>query len=127
MTKKKAPRKPDKQAENRDTTGKFVPGKSGNPNGRPKKEHSVTDAIRAVMDAQPDTKQKLADRVLTMALAGDIKAITLIWHYMDGMPTQRVESKDVTDEESPELRTLRAILSKHERTREPVPGKQQTN
>lgn len=124
MTKKKATtKKPVKQAKNRDKTGKFVPGKSGNPNGRPPKGHSVTDAIKAIMDANPDAKQDLAQRVLTMALAGDIKAITLIWHYMDGMPTQRVESKDVTEEESPELHLLRSILSKHERTRQPIPGK----
>lgn len=79
------------------------------------------------MDTDPDVKKDLIDKVISMAKAGDMRAITLIWNYLDGMPKQRVDWKDVTDEESEELLLLREILTKHERTRKPLPAKQQTN
>ena len=120
-------KQPEKQEENRDKNGRFVKGQSGNPNGRPTKEHSVTDTVKAMMEADPSLKQELVEKVLSMALAGDIKAITLLWHYLDGQPTQRVESKDVTEEASEELKLLREILDKHEKASEPIPAEQQTN
>jgi hypothetical protein len=126
MTKTKQP-SPAKQETNRDENGRFIPGVSGNPNGRPPKEHSLTDAVKAFFDANPDTKEELVKTVVTRAIRGDINAAKLVWEYMDGKATQRVESKDVTDEESEELKLLRDLITKHERTRKPVPAQRKTN
>ncbi len=82
---------PDKQVAIRDDQGKFVPGVSGNPNGRPPKGHSITDTIRAMMDEKPEIKRALGQKVLQMALEGDGAALRLIWSYIDGMPKQTTE------------------------------------
>ena len=68
--------------------GGFKKGVSGNPNGRPKKEHSITEAIRGMMDEKPEVKKALAQKILQMALQGDITAIKTLWNYIDGMPKQ---------------------------------------
>lgn len=70
---------------------KWKPGESGNPLGRPKKGHSITETIRAMMDERPEIKKALAAKVLQMASEGDITAMKTIWNYIDGMPTQKQE------------------------------------
>ena len=66
----------------------FKPGETGNPNGRPKKEHSITQTIRDMMDEKPEIKKALSAKILEMAMKGDITAMKTIWQYMDGMPIQ---------------------------------------
>lgn len=66
-------------------------GQSGNPNGRPKKGHSITETIRAMMDEKPEIKKALGAKILQMAVEGDITAIKTIWNYLDGMPLQKQE------------------------------------
>lgn len=66
----------------------FKKGQSGNPNGAPKKKHSITATIREMMDEEPEIKKSLAKRILAMAAKGDIIAIKTIWSYLDGMPAQ---------------------------------------
>jgi len=82
---------PVKQESNRDEQGKFIPGMSGNPNGRPRKEHSITDTIKAMMDEKPEIKRALGEKILDMAMKGDVTAIKTLWQYMDGMPLQKSE------------------------------------
>ena len=69
----------------------FKPGQSGNKNGRPPKEHSITATIRAMMDEQPEVKKALGAKIMQMALQGDLVAIKTIWNYLDGMPKQSIE------------------------------------
>lgn len=76
------------QEENR-KPGTWLPGQSGNPNGRPKKGHSITETIKAMMDERPEIKKALAAKVLQMASEGDITAMKTIWNYLDGMPMQK--------------------------------------
>lgn len=71
----------------------FVKGQSGNMDGRPKKEHSITQTIRDMMDEKPEIKKALGAKILEMAMKGDLTAIKTIWNYLDGMPLQ---SADIT-------------------------------
>lgn len=80
------------------TSASWKQGQSGNPKGRPKKGHSITEAVKEIMKSDPKMKKKLVNKVLTMALDGDIAAIRLIWQYLDGMPTQ---STDISFERTP--------------------------
>jgi len=76
---------------------RWQPGESGNPAGRPKKGHSITEVIRSLFDEKPELKKALAAKILQAALDGDITAQKTIWNYMDGMPLQRNENKEIVD------------------------------
>lgn len=80
----------EKQGNNRNSSW-FKPGQSGNPNGRPHKEYSITEAFRKMLGANPETKKLLVDRILKSALDGDMAAAKMIWQYMDGMPKQAMD------------------------------------
>ena len=87
----------EKQIENtKEKPWLWKPGESGNPHGRPPKGHSITETIRAMMDEKPEIKKALGAKILQMAVEGDITAIKTIWGYIDGMPMQKVETRDVT-------------------------------
>ena len=63
----------------RDESGRFKPGQSGNPNGRPKVDISLAALLRdALAELDPATKQTkaraLVDALIAAALQGDIKA-----------------------------------------------------
>lgn len=97
--KKKPPEKPKPEPPkpipaNRDETGRFVPGKSGNPNGRPKKL-PITDAIRIELEKKGRfnvANDVLIARVLIKkAIAGDLDAIREIADRAEGKSRQRNE------------------------------------
>lgn len=69
----------------------FKPGQSGNPNGRPLKGHSITDAFKKMLGEKPEAKEAIVNKILLAALGGDMTAAKLIWQYMDGMPAQSVD------------------------------------
>ena len=66
-------------------------GQSGNPNGRPPKGYSITETIKAMMDEKPEIKKALGNKILEMALKGDITAMKTLWQYMDGMLKQTTD------------------------------------
>lgn len=90
---------PQKQETIRDEKGRFIPGVSGNPGGRPLGSISLTEAIRRRLDTLgPDQKRKvieyLADNITQDALEGGkygTKMRQLIWNYLEGMPQQKAE------------------------------------
>jgi hypothetical protein len=70
--------------ELRDAGGMFVPGKSGNPAGRPKgSKNQLVELNRQLELAvreniNPKAVRKLIERIMEMALAGDMKAAKLL-------------------------------------------------
>ena len=90
---------PEKQElSGRDETGKFMPGVSGNPNGRPK-GLSITSLVKERLQDIPPGQEKtylslFIDRILKQAIVdGDSKLIDKIWAYIDGMPRQTIKSE----------------------------------
>lgn len=81
------------------TGGKnWKPGQSGNPNGRPTKETSLTELMRQFLQDIPDGQDKtykelFIKKVFKIAIDGDIAAIRLIWNYLDGMPEQKISGE----------------------------------
>lgn len=83
-------------AERNPQTGQFVPGKPAGP-GRPPGLQNFTTRIRnglAKMSAKDlqgnpvEVEEALAEKVIKMALAGNVRIIELIWNYLDGKPPQ---------------------------------------
>ena len=62
-----------------------------NPNGRPRKGHSITEWFKGMLNSNPDVKEKLGKAIFRKALEGDMNAIKLIWSYMDGLPQANVD------------------------------------
>lgn len=81
-------------------TGKgFMPGVSGNPNGRPPGSGiSITTEIKKKLDETPEGQkatylQLLINRIMKQAIQdGDQQMITKIWNYVDGMPKQSIDA-----------------------------------
>ena len=66
---------------------RWQPGQSGNPNGRPKKDHTLTDALRRHID--PD---EIAQILADMVADKDIAAIKYAYDRIDGKPTETVHN-----------------------------------
>ena len=69
----------------------WKPGQSGNLNGRPPKELSLTDGLREYvnekdLDKKRERKDMLVEKIYQMALRGDIGAIKEIWNRLEGLP-----------------------------------------
>jgi len=65
----------------------FKPGQSGNPNGRPRRGETLTEALRAAGEKQYRGKTRwdqLADTAWRKAIAGDDKWAKLIWDRLEG-------------------------------------------
>jgi len=82
-------------------TGKgFLPGQSGNIDGRPRGARNLSTKMREALDklGAKDAQGKpvpvedaLVQKVIKMALDGDRKMIELIWNYLDGKPPQYID------------------------------------
>lgn len=90
---------PEKQESERDKTGKFKPGFSGNPNGRPKKGQILSDILRQMLEEQPEIKKALVSRLLELAIGrrdkkgnvvkeADLSALREIMDRLEGRPLQ---------------------------------------
>lgn len=78
--------------ETKKPTGGFnVHPENINRNGRPPKGHSITEIIQSMMDEKPEIKRALGNKILALALDGDIQAIKAIWAYLDGQPIQKTD------------------------------------
>ena len=74
-------------------TGKgFVKGKSGNPNGRPKKAKCIPDILRSITSEKADgyeTKlHQILNNVVNQAVKGDQWSIQFVADRMEGKPAQ---------------------------------------
>ena len=113
----------------RDDKGRFVPGQSGNPNGRQKGLKNYITHERLMLEAalrdyvgHPDQAQKLIqgiDRVLSIAIEGEdnhaLGAMKLLLdRVMPAMPPKEAEEADRTD------RKLEIIIKTNPDARTPV-------
>jgi len=71
----------------RDAHGRYKPGISGNPKGRPHKGQTLTDALKCRVN-----KTVLADKLLELALGGNVAAVKYVYDRIDGFPRQTVET-----------------------------------
>ena len=74
----------------------FSKGQSGNPNGRPKVRPQLTPALRSILGKKaPDgvmtNRRAIAEKLVEIALDGDIQAIKLIFERVDGKVPEPVE------------------------------------
>ena len=97
--KKKVIKEPDNTGGNRDERGRFKPGMSGNPAGKPPGSISLTARIKKELEKIPEGQKityldALVKQILKKAIAdGDQQMIRLIWNYLDGIPSQTQDSK----------------------------------
>lgn len=66
-------------------------GEVANPNGRPKKEFSLTEGMREFLSEHDPLKKQqrkdlLVEQTYKQAMRGDIAAIKMIFNYLEGMP-----------------------------------------
>lgn len=74
--------------------GKFKPGQSGNPNGRPRKLPEIREVIGRVLGEEKDgvtACETIFLRWRQLAAQGNLKAGELLISYAYGRPTQRLE------------------------------------
>jgi len=69
----------------------FSKGVSGNPNGRPLKEFSITEGIREFLAEDDPDKRKarkdiIVEKVVSMALRGDKEMIKYVIDRLEGTP-----------------------------------------
>lgn len=84
-----------------DSPKTWKPGQSGNPAGRPPKGYSITEIMKEIVASKVmgedgkteiEVRKALGSVILEKALKGDMNAIKLIWEYMDGKATQKIEA-----------------------------------
>lgn len=75
----------------------FKPGQSGNPNGRPKSAKIFRDALLVALkradEEGVEAVQRLADKLVAQASAGDVQAFREAADRVDGKVPQAVEGK----------------------------------
>jgi len=76
----------------------WVAGKSGNPNGIPKKDTAHTDILKTLLDKPssdnpdaPKIKEAVMQKLVNLALEGDMVALKYLTDRIDGTPTQVIE------------------------------------
>ena len=82
---------------------KFQKGQSGNPKGRPKKGETMTDLLREKLDIPKTSrekmprKEKVIEKLILLAEAGDLSALKYVFDRVDGRPKESVELTDGID------------------------------
>jgi len=80
---------PVKQEIIRDDKGRFPPGVSGNPNGRPLKERLISDKLLQMLKEKPELINAIATVLLEMAIKNkDMQAIREILDRLEGKAVQ---------------------------------------
>jgi hypothetical protein len=88
----------------------FTKGQSGNPNGRPKKGRTLTEEIERVLRGKGPggrpNKALFAERVVQLAIEGNVAAANLVLSYIDGKPLQAI---DLTTEGSVRVKVIKGV------------------
>jgi hypothetical protein len=91
----------------------FQKGQSGNPNGRPRNEASITPWIRRLLaekKAGLTRAERIAATLLSMAEQGDPNAIRIVLERIDGKVVQPVEQTGTLTVEHVDHRTVDQAL-----------------
>ena len=97
---------PEKQEKNRNSKGQFVRGKSGNPDGRPKKEFCIPDILEKLVSEvspfDPEGKktrlERICEKAITQAEGGDRDARNWVADRMEGKAVERVVKQKAKDD-----------------------------
>lgn len=74
-------------AKGKKTGGRdFKKGEVANPNGRPKKGHTLTEALENAVD-----KDDLAKKLVAMAMGGDVAALKYVYDRVEGRPRETID------------------------------------
>lgn len=91
---------------NRDKTGQFKKGVSGNPLGRPKTRPFKEALLKAVQQAgeEGDALEEIANKLVQSARSGDMQAIKELNDRLDGKPVTTINLglEKALSEQSPE-------------------------
>ncbi len=69
--------------------GRWKPGQSGNPSGRPKWK-PLTEALQRLADEEPRLWDELVRGIVVKAGKGDVSAMNSIWDRVEGKIAQTV-------------------------------------
>jgi hypothetical protein len=75
--------------------GTWKPGYCPNPKGRPSKGYSIAERMREMFASDPEKKDAIITSMITKAMEGDVQAAKYLSSYIDGMPVQKVEQKNI--------------------------------
>jgi len=89
----------------RDDKGKFLPGASGNPQGRPPRDQTVTEFLRQKIPAD-----MLADMIADKVRAGNDTFLKTVLEYYDGKPINKILEGPLDIVESEEWEGLLRLI-----------------
>lgn len=80
---------------NHNPPGKWKPGQSGNPKGRPRTRDLSQQVREALAEENPKLRKTLNGRLIEQcsrrALQGSVRHLELLWAYGFGRPTQSID------------------------------------
>ena len=85
--------KTDDRRDWRDERGRFLPGNNANPEGRPRKELSLTSIAKAMLEAHPEMAQEIAKKWLEQSKSGVTEARRDLQDRIEGRVALPIQAK----------------------------------
>lgn len=82
-------------AEDREGSGRFSKGHTGNPKGRPKEPDGLVDML--MFRLNKETSKAIADRLIDLAKSGNLEAIKYLYDRVEGRPRQAVVQQQTAE------------------------------
>lgn len=86
---------------NPNPVGKWKKGQSGNPNGRPPKDYSLSEILikKLKQKGRNDKEEReiLIEKLLELAHGGDLQAIKYIYDRLEGKPSESIKHEGELD------------------------------